>query len=869
MTPIDPSRPKAIGSNPLPNPASESESLDSQTTVRLDSERILNQTAIGLIALDSKGTILYANPAAAKILGLSQEHVVGCCYYDFLDPIEVEQVRARHQGLMEGRLPAYTAKKRFRRRDGEVVETLTTAISAPVPELNSKILISQSIDLTMLKWVEYELYSSRTRFESFMRHAPVCGWIEDGRGRLSLVNPQLLKLLKLEKSLLSVDNDPDRAISIGQLPLNLADWCLEPLPPVVDRPIETLTPIQNALGDRRELLICRFPLNLPEHEDQGSPLVTESQNVGGVGIDLTDLRRAQAELEQARRTAEQANQAKTAFLAHFGHEIRTPLTAILGFTEVLHERLGHDPQSAEALEAIQSAGSHLKMLLNDFLDLSKIESGKLELTPTSIDPWELAVEVATINQGQAQAKGIRLGVEANASTPLLVHVDTTRLRQVLFNLVGNAIKFSQGGDVTISLIGSEPNASDSDTDGRSTLVWQVRDQGPGMTADQVARLFEPFHQVGTANPRDTLSSGSGLGLVISKSLVELMGGTIQVASHPGRGTTVQFELPIDPATPRRNHPSRWWAQVGSRTTPSESQSRSSASRTPSAPSAVGSRPRPVSISHHHAHEDAKTGHRLLIVEDNSDNRVILRFYLNRENPQLQLHFANDGAEALRYVLDQPAFDLILMDINMPTMDGYETTRRIRAAGYDGPIVALTAHALSNERERMRKAGFNEFLAKPFEVGELRRILAEFLSGPLKAKAVPSASGAVVAPATSRTALESSKGCYSVSAAERDVTFEAIESRFRAGLPKQLARLRGFLAVGDRDRALMNLEKVLAACRLYGQHRLADHLDDFRAQMTSDECDITSWVDRWDRLGLERVVVWDLAMGSASDGHPAT
>ncbi len=396
--------------------------------------------------------------------------------------------------------------------------------------------------------------------------------------------------------------------------------------------------------------------------------------------EVAERRRVEEEMRRARDMAEAASQAKSQFLANMSHEIRTPLTALIGFAEALRDDGLDATEASEAVEIIHRNGTHLLAIINDILDLSKLESGEFRIEESACDPVGAAPEVVAMLSQQASALGLRFELSEGEDASAEIATDRLRLRQVLVNLIGNAIKFTPEGVVRVRV-------ERRDGAGEAPRVcFEVEDNGPGMDGATLARVFDPFFQGDGSMTRR--HGGVGLGLSISRRLAEALGGTLTATSTPGQGSTFVLELPgLAPATRAQPEPPK----------PTE---------------AVAS--------------TASTGSRILLVEDGTDNQRLLSHLLRREGWSVDL--ASNGAEALACIAShESAFDVILMDMQMPVMDGYGATRRLRAAGVRTPVIALTAHAMEGDRERCLEAGCDEYLTKPVDRGTLaetvRRALA--------------------------------------------------------------------------------------------------------------------------------------------------
>jgi signal transduction histidine kinase/ActR/RegA family two-component response regulator len=377
-------------------------------------------------------------------------------------------------------------------------------------------------------------------------------------------------------------------------------------------------------------------------------------------------KRSDAALEQAKAESAAASDAKSAFLAMMSHELRTPMNGVLGMAHALKQgRL--DPRQAEQVEMLLRAGDGLMAILNDILDISKIEAGRLELETMAFDLVDVGQRVCDLWAEPARAKGLRLIYDVAPGTSRWVSGDPTRVRQIMLNLVSNALKFTDAGCVRLTL---RPRAA-----GVEILV---DDTGVGMSADQQARLFETFSQADPTIARRY--GGTGLGLAICRQLADLMGGAISVESAAGEGATFCVRLPLAPA--------RAPAQV-------------------QAPASV------VGLA----------GRRILVVEDNPINQAVARAILEATGAAIDT--ADDGAQALEKLRGQTV-DLVLMDVHMPRMDGVEALSRIRAgeAGdRDMPVIALTADAMATEQERLLRLGFDAVQAKPITPAALIAAIA--------------------------------------------------------------------------------------------------------------------------------------------------
>jgi signal transduction histidine kinase/ActR/RegA family two-component response regulator len=393
-------------------------------------------------------------------------------------------------------------------------------------------------------------------------------------------------------------------------------------------------------------------------------------------------------LAYANEVVKAADQAKSEFLANVSHEIRTPMTSILGFSDVLLES-NLDEAQLDAVATIKRNGQYLIQLVNDILDLSKIEAGKLNVECVECSPCQILCEVTSLMQVRARTKRLTLDVELDTPIPRTIHSDPVRLRQILINLVGNAIKFTETGGVRlrISLVGADS--------AEPKMQFEVIDTGVGMNESQIAMLFRPFSQVDDSNSRK--GAGTGLGLAISKRLAEKLGGDVTVESTPGKGSVFTFTVrtgPIDNVELVR--------------CPAEARlpSNSGAQSIPSL---------------------ASLDCRILLAEDGPDNQRLISFFLKKAGAGVVI--ADNGRAACDLALAAQTrgdpFDVILMDMQMPVMDGYDATVELRAAGYSYPIIALTAHAMKADRDRCLKAGCDDYTTKPVDRNRLIALVAQY------------------------------------------------------------------------------------------------------------------------------------------------
>jgi PAS domain S-box-containing protein len=416
-----------------------------------------------------------------------------------------------------------------------------------------------------------------------------------------------------------------------------------------------------------------------KRDEDGRPL-----RAAGVHMDITKAKELERTLSDAKQAAEAATKSKSEFLANMSHEIRTPLTAILGYADLLREEgdLNLAPQRRlETIDTIRSAGQHLLTVINDILDLSKIEAGKMTVETVDTPLVTILHEVQSLIGPRSHGKGVALTTRFDTPIPDRIESDPTRLRQILMNLVGNASKFTEAGSITVAVR----------VEGER-LIIDIDDTGPGMTQEQAANLFAAFSQADTTVTRK--HGGTGLGLTICRRLGDLLGGKVSLfRTAPGEGSCFRLELPITPV-PGATLVSGFDAVTCDRSTPTSAATRLHG--------------------------------RILLAEDGVDNQRLIAFHLRKAGATVEI--AENGRRALD-MLSAPdaAFDLLLTDMQMPEMDGYSLARTLRARGSQMPIVALTAHAMAEDRRKCTEAGCDDYASKPIDKALLLATCAKWLN----------------------------------------------------------------------------------------------------------------------------------------------
>ncbi|EHJ47994.1 PAS/PAC sensor hybrid histidine kinase [Solidesulfovibrio carbinoliphilus subsp. oakridgensis] len=644
---------------------------------------ILEYLPEGMLVVEGEGLALrMVSRYAKELLGLSAEGLLERTYRDVSLHVPMYRQDAAAPAPFEA-LPLVRAVRSgelvteeqwiVTRSDGYKIPVLCNA--GPILDDSGRITggILAFVDMVDTKLVEKKLQESEEKFK-----------------KVFTSSPGILLLMDLDKKIiLDVNNSFTEILGYGREEVRGQNVGVLGL---IDAPgsgagLETLLETEGRFSDQELVVRTR---------EGASRIILASADVVQVagqryliagGQDVTDL-------HEAREDAERANRAKSEFLANMSHEIRTPLNGILGMTS-LALMTCTDHKGREYLGLAQQSGQHLLGIINDILDISKIESQRFELEKAEFNPRETLENLFQTMRVEADAKGVRFDATVAPDVPDCVIGDEGRLRQIYVNLIGNSIKFTTAGEVEVRVAVAatdgrrEPAAMGGK--GRICLISSIRDTGIGIPQKNLKRIFDTFAQVSVG----ARYGGTGLGLSISKRLVELMGGRIWVESEPGRGSTFHFTaelLRVAPGEPA---------------------------------GAAGSRSGNRCLL-----PNGQPGLRILLAEDNDINQILAVKLLTLQGHEVAT--AENGREVLARLAESD-FDLILMDVRMPDMDGVEAMRRIRdgevpGADPDIPIVAVTAHALAGDRERFLAEGFDGYLAKPLDFEALSGLLAEVTAG---------------------------------------------------------------------------------------------------------------------------------------------
>ncbi|MBV7528543.1 PAS domain-containing hybrid sensor histidine kinase/response regulator [Chitinophaga sp. sic0106] len=617
-------------------------------------KRLAQQAGPIMYTSSPEGFFTYVNEGVATITGYQPEQVIGKHYSMFLDTRTYNKLQDYYVSQMKGYLDYSSIQ----------FEIITSSGEKKWVEQMVSIIRDDEGRVTEFQCIVKELYHSngrdyrvdylRDRLEAVVDFTPSMMFIKDMEGRYILVNQRFTDVMQVKKEEVIGRIDADLQYPWASRYAELDSAVIS---------TGTAASLDDTLelnGEQVHYYVTKFPLRNAHDEMIG---------VCGIAHDVTEKKNHIKALVQAQRIAEEARRAQETFLANMSHEIRTPMNGILGMTQLLRQDTKLSTQQQEFVSAIQTSAANLLVIINEILDFSKIKAGKLKIEET---PFHLRDEVEKAMYPlriQIQEKKLAFNVLIDERIPQILIGDKIRLMQVLVNLVENAIKFTARGSVSVHLY---PLAITPDT---LQLRIEVTDTGIGIAPEKQQFVFESFTQSHSANNRNF--GGTGLGLAICKELVEMQGGEIRVISELGKGAMFTVELPF-----------RYDDNIS---------------------------PEGEKLTRQQLNSKHLLGKSILVVEDNLINQKVAFHALQKGGARV--HMVENGQIAVELTLLQ-SYDCILMDIQMPGMDGYEATRTIRKNGINTVIIAMTASALKGEKERCLEAGMNAYISKPYEQQEL-------------------------------------------------------------------------------------------------------------------------------------------------------
>jgi PAS domain S-box-containing protein len=638
---------------------------------------VLDGMADGVVAADRSGKVLVFNPAAERLLGDDNigRPTAGSEHYSFHSP------NADRRCLAEDEIPltralsgeSFADSEVLVRRAGESSDSLLSVTGGPLR--NSDGIFAGLIvlrDITEKRRGEQNqtrlagiVEMSEDAILSFGMTGLITSW---NRGAESLYGYPASEMIGESVCRLM---PPEGLAELEQIFQNAA----------AKRQVGHFETVRLAKNGSRILV----SLSASHLSDSAGRVV----GVSTIARDISQFKRVERELQSARDVAEAATRAKSEFLANVSHEVRTPLTAILGFAELLLGASISDSERLNYLMTVRRNGEHLLSVLDDVLDFSKIEAGKMTVELIATSPTQILHEVTSLMRVRAIDKGLELNLEYQTPIPVEVISDPTRLKQILLNLVSNAIKFTREGSVKILASCEGPKTA------QPRLIIRILDTGIGMSQQELDGLFKPFAQADTSTTRRF--GGTGLGLGICRPLALALGGEISVATTPGQGSCFSLTLKLPPLSSMSMVSDVLFSVP----------LRKGATKTAISRRLAGS---------------------VLLAEDGPDNQLLIASILRKRGASVTV--AENGRLAIDLCMaatrDEKPYDLILMDMQMPEVDGHAATAYLRAKGYRGPIVALTANAMAGERERCLKSGCTDYMTKPIQMGSFLNLVVAYL-----------------------------------------------------------------------------------------------------------------------------------------------
>lgn len=640
----------------------DSEMADAKNTlVAIERDNALRNAVIDaaldcIIMMDQAGLIVEFNPAAEQVFGYAREEAVGAQLADLIIPANLRD--AHHNGLKHylstGEHAVLNQRIEVPATNKAGDELLVELAISPVEFGGTKFFSAYLRDITQARAAQDELRASEERFQSLFELSPDAIVVINGKGDLLDANTLACELAGYPK---------EEMLKRPAMDFVPADSLAAALAGMASAGNGETVRVQMDFMNAQKERVPTELLGRKIESDDGALYY-------GVVRDISDRLAKEQQLRQSKEAAEQANSAKSDFLANMSHEMRTPLNGVIGSLSLVEDD-GISAESAGLIKTAERSAETLLTLIDDLLDLSRIEAGEIDLEYSVFDPSELSALVSEVFGPLAENKDIKLKTEVK-SGGYSIKSDVGKIRQVVLNLVGNAIKFTQRGEVVVNI-----DYDCETTDKRLSLT--VRDTGIGISKKDQAVLFDRFKQADSS--RSKSHGGAGLGLAICHELAGIMDGMISVSSAPGVGSTFTFSIPAEPAEKRAE--------------PTDTK----------------------------AADTLRLSGRVLIAEDSETNAMVAKKMLDRLG--LDYHHVLDGAAAIDAALASE-FDVVLMDVSMPNVDGLEATRVLRDRGFDKPIIAMTAHALKGDRDQAFEHGMTGYVTKPVRPQALRDALEEWL-----------------------------------------------------------------------------------------------------------------------------------------------
>lgn len=638
---------------------------------KCQNELILNSVGDGIYGVNRDGNITFINPAASKMLGWTPDELIGKYGHEMLhhtkkDGTQHSAKECRVYSTFINNMQYHVEEDLFWNKEG--IGFLVEFVSTPIVSENSVIgAVVVFRDITERLKAEKALSEERNLLKTLINSLPDQIYAKDSLGRFILANSRAVEAhsgSSMEELLNKTDFDllsPERAAKTYHEELQLLNCKKER----INREEEVIC------SDSKNR--CFYITKVPLFDSEGTPY-----GIVGINRDISEIKTAEKKLKEAKEAAESANFAKSRFLSSMSHEIRTPMNAILGFSQLMMSDPEVTSRQMERLETINRSGEHLLSLINDILELSKIEAGYTELNVSVFDLHSLLRDIDMMFRLKIESKGINLILELMPDLPRYIKTDQGKLRQIIINLLGNAVKFTREGGIAVRAGFREQ------PDKKYMLVIDVEDTGTGIPEKDIERIFKVFEQ----SVSGMMSGGTGLGLPISIYYARLLGGDIEVKSEEGYGSVFSMRIRCEPETDD--------------IIPLEQKKRTIIKINP-----------------------VSKVYRILVVDDKTDNRRLLIELL--ESAGFTVIESENGLDAVN-IFKRDCPDMILMDLNMPVMNGYDAIRAIREHENGGgvPIIAVTASAFEEDRITVLDSGATDYLRKPFRQNDFFALIAKYL-----------------------------------------------------------------------------------------------------------------------------------------------
>ena len=644
---------------------------DELSTNEIKYRNLIENSGVVMYTTSIDGCITFSSSRAFNLTGYTMEELTGMYFAKLIADEWLEEVKGKYRRQAENNIQETFVEFCIRTKQGEIkwVEQSAILVSEDGIPVGFQCIVKDISEKKKMEEVlrkyEMELVQNQKRLQSVLDNATSFIFIKDLEGKYLVINKQF-------KETFNVTDDQVIGKTIfdfteAERAKRFASKTSEVLRSGKHAEFEEIIEMEDG---KHHFLVTKFPLLDSQNQIYG---------LSGIGTDITERVRYEEQLIQAKKIAEDAKKLQEQFLANMSHEIRTPMNGIQGMTDLLLETKLNEEQ-IDFTKTIKRSSDNLLVIINDILDFSKIQAGKLTIEKIDFKLGEVVENINAIFRHRLQEKKLDFRFEIDKNVPFVLNGDPYRLNQILVNLIGNAIKFTHEGSVSVK-IGTEKQNRDE-----AVFNFSITDTGIGIPPDKISQIFESFTQASIETSRKY--GGTGLGLAITRQLLELQGGSIYVESKINVGTSFKFSIPY-----------------------SCSQS---------------ANPEVFASNELKDYASLLKGKRFLVAEDNEVNQKVIRHVLRKAGGELDI--ANNGAEAVKYLQQNPAYDLIIMDLQMPEMDGYQATSFIRnEMKLSIPIIAMTASALKGEKDKCLDIGMNEYMSKPFDVTFLYKRISQILN----------------------------------------------------------------------------------------------------------------------------------------------